>query len=179
MHTYFGHLNVECGILNHSNVGFFCPWIPILWKFEYYSNTESSALMSVKFGHNIRFYFIYCYVIYLGVWGVCERERVRNISSPLSYSLYIAFCVKGDPVVLLLAIDVTAIAIRSGQLDFICQQLCNLLLSLDEYDILTQKLTQKACTLWPLLCFVTLIIFFQGRWWGPIRSASWSDYLRQ
>ncbi|KAF4074319.1 hypothetical protein AMELA_G00238050 [Ameiurus melas] len=41
---------------------------------------------------------------------------------------------KGEPVVLLLAIDVTAIAIRSGQLDFICQQLCNLLLSLDEGD---------------------------------------------
>ncbi|KAB5528624.1 hypothetical protein PHYPO_G00142370 [Pangasianodon hypophthalmus] len=38
---------------------------------------------------------------------------------------------KGDPAVLLLAIDVTATAIRSGQLDFICQQLCTLLLSLD------------------------------------------------
>ncbi|KAI4890284.1 hypothetical protein NFI96_014210, partial [Prochilodus magdalenae] len=38
---------------------------------------------------------------------------------------------KGEPAVLLLAIDVTAIAIRSGQLDFICQQLCSLLLSLD------------------------------------------------
>ncbi|XP_036454947.1 protein transport protein Sec24C [Colossoma macropomum] len=38
---------------------------------------------------------------------------------------------KGEPAVLLLAIDVTAIAMRSGQLDFICQQLCSLLLSLD------------------------------------------------
>ncbi|XP_060739125.1 protein transport protein Sec24C [Tachysurus vachellii] len=38
---------------------------------------------------------------------------------------------KGEPAVLLLAIDVTAVAIRSGQLDFICQQLCSLLQSLD------------------------------------------------
>ncbi|XP_060763294.1 protein transport protein Sec24C isoform X2 [Neoarius graeffei] len=38
---------------------------------------------------------------------------------------------KGQPAVLLLAIDVTAVAIRSGQLDFICQQLCTLLQSLN------------------------------------------------
>ncbi|XP_072520752.1 protein transport protein Sec24C [Salminus brasiliensis] len=38
---------------------------------------------------------------------------------------------KEEAAVLLLAIDVTAIAIRSGQLDFICQQLCSLLQFLD------------------------------------------------
>ncbi|XP_022523251.2 protein transport protein Sec24C isoform X1 [Astyanax mexicanus] len=38
---------------------------------------------------------------------------------------------KGEAAVLLLAIDVTAVAIQSGQLDFICQQLCSLLQSLD------------------------------------------------
>ncbi|XP_026878990.2 protein transport protein Sec24C [Electrophorus electricus] len=41
---------------------------------------------------------------------------------------------QGETAVLLLAIDVTASAVRSGQLDFICQQLCSLLLSLDGAD---------------------------------------------
>ncbi|TSN86039.1 Protein transport protein Sec24C [Bagarius yarrelli] len=38
---------------------------------------------------------------------------------------------QGEPAVLLLAIDVTATAIRSGQLDIICQQLCSLLQTFD------------------------------------------------
>ncbi|XP_053336461.1 protein transport protein Sec24C [Clarias gariepinus] len=56
-----------------------------------------------------------------------DREKRPELSLG-SYEILEAQ--KGEPAVLLLAIDVNAVAIRSGELDFICQQLCTLLLSL-------------------------------------------------
>ncbi|XP_058230725.1 protein transport protein Sec24C isoform X1 [Hemibagrus wyckioides] len=59
-----------------------------------------------------------------------DREKRPELSLG-SYEILETPKVKGEPAVLLLAIDVTAVAIRSGQLDFICQQLSSLLQSLD------------------------------------------------
>lgn len=53
--------------------------------------------------------------------------------------MFSVYFVKEEAPVLLLAIDVTSVATRSGQLDFICQQLCNLLLSLDGYENIHPK----------------------------------------
>ncbi|XP_062874101.1 protein transport protein Sec24C [Trichomycterus rosablanca] len=62
-----------------------------------------------------------------------KGQRIDRVKRPeLSFGSYeIMESQRGEPAVLLLAIDVTAIAIRSGQLDYICQQLSSLLLSLD------------------------------------------------
>ncbi|XP_066511342.1 protein transport protein Sec24C-like isoform X1 [Hoplias malabaricus] len=62
-----------------------------------------------------------------------KGQRIDHEKKPeLSLGSYeIVETQKGEPAVLLLAVDVSATAIRSGQLDFVCQQLCSLLLSLD------------------------------------------------
>ncbi|KAI5613062.1 protein transport protein Sec24C [Silurus asotus] len=84
-----------------------------------------------------RFYCPFCGKVTEVPWQSYQPtnkgQRVDREKRPeLSLGSYeILETIKGEPAVLLLAIDVTAVAIRSGQLDFICQQLCALLLSLN------------------------------------------------